>query len=108
MFFNIITTKKSAASSKKMACRTKKTPTQVVCSTRWVHRSQLEVGMYVSELDVSWEETGFMFQGFYIDSNELLFQVQDACKHARVQTEKLSQISRKPECRLLSSRSLTS
>ncbi len=101
MFFNKRKNTESSAKGKK-ACRTKKSATQIVCSTRWIQANQLEVGMYVNELDIPWEETRFMFQGFYIDSNELLFQVQDACKSARVQTEKLSKISRKPACQLVS------
>lgn len=102
----MLNTKKRIASGRP-ACRTKKSATQIVCNTRWIHRNELEVGMYVNELDVPWDETRFMFQGFYIDSNELLFQVQDACEYASVQTEKLTKISRKPSCQLVSAKTVT-
>ncbi len=104
MFFNRLNNKNSVANSKS-ANRAKINLTQVVCSTRWIHRNELEVGMYVNELDVPWEKTRFMFQGFYIDNNELLFQVQDACEYVSVQTEKLAKISRKQPCQVVSAKS---
>lgn len=67
--------------------------TRVVAEKRWVHRNQLELGMYVNELDKPWESTRFMFQGFVIDSYETLRDVQDACEYANVQTEKVALIS---------------
>jgi len=66
--------------------------TRVVKETRWVHRNQLEIGMYVSELDRPWTETSFMFQGFEIDSPEVLDQVRESCEYAFVQTEKLARV----------------
>lgn len=55
----------------------------------WLHSSQLELGMYVNELDKPWAQTRFLFQGFVIDSYELLRQVQNSCEHANVQTLKV-------------------
>lgn len=55
----------------------------------WLDSSQLELGMYVNELDKPWEKTRFMFQGFVIDSYELLRQVQNSCERANVQTLKV-------------------
>ena len=67
--------------------------TRVVKDRRWVHSNQIELGMYVSELDRPWSETSFMFQGFRIDSLEMLAAVQDACEYALVETEKLARVS---------------
>ncbi len=75
--------------------------TRVVAETRWVHRNQLEMGMYVNELDCPWTETRFMFQGFVIDTQELLQQVQDSCEYASVQTEKVARISSNSAKRLV-------
>ena len=66
--------------------------TRVVSDRRWMHRNQLELGMYVAELDRPWIETRFMFQGFRIDSHETLRAVQDACEYACVETEKLARV----------------
>ena len=78
-----------------------KVSTAIVCSTRWVHCNQLELGMYVNELDKPWEETRFMFQGFVIDSYDTLRAVQDSCEYASVQTEKLAMVSSNSSNRLV-------
>lgn len=78
-------------------------PIKVVTNQQWIPSSQLEVGMYVNELDVPWEQTRFMFQGFYIDTNELLYQVQDACEKASVQIEKLARVPSRLSSRLVGS-----
>lgn len=75
--------------------------TRIVTENRWVHRNQLEVGMYVNELDRPWTETRFMFQGFRIDSLQLLQQVQDSCEYANIQTEKLANVSSNSAMRLV-------
>ena len=67
--------------------------TRIVKESRWIHHNQLELGMYVNELDRPWSETSFMFQGFRIDSYDVLRQVQDSCEYANVQTEKLARFS---------------
>lgn len=91
MFFK---EKKSATRSNLRSAKSGETlPTRVVAERRWVHRNQIEMGMYVNELDVPWEQTSFMFQGFIIDSEETLRAVQDACEYACVQTEKLATFS---------------
>ncbi len=66
---------------------------RVVKSKRWVHRNQLKLGMYVSELDKPWEETHFMFQGFVIDSQKLLDEVQHVAEYVQVDAEKLAMVS---------------
>lgn len=74
---------------------------RIVPERRWVHRNQLEIGMYVDELDKPWEETRFMFQGFHIDSQEMLLAVQESCEYACVQTEKLALVSSNSPQRLV-------
>jgi hypothetical protein len=71
----------------------RKVSTRVVAEKRWVHRNQLEIGMYVNELDRPWVETRFLFQGFCIDTPEMLTAVQESCEYANVQTEKLAKLS---------------
>jgi len=38
------------------------------------------MGMYVAELDRPWTETPFMFQGFYLESDEQLETLKQYCK----------------------------
>ena len=78
--------------------------TRVVRDSRWVHRNQIEVGMYVAELDRPWSETRFMFQGFRIDSFETLAAVQEACEYALVETEKVARVSSNSPQRLVAAR----
>lgn len=80
---------------------TAKVTTRIVASKRWVHRNQLELGMYVNELDKPWEETRFMFQGFVIDNYDLLRAVQDSCEYVNVQTEKMALVSSNSAHRLV-------
>ena len=75
--------------------------TRIVPEKRWVHRNQLELGMYVNELDRPWSETKFMFQGFFIDTQETLVALQESCEYANVQTEKLALISSNSTKRLV-------
>jgi len=67
--------------------------TRVVKTSRWVHRNELKVGMYVRELDRPWEETSFMFQGFVIDSLDLLNNVQEEAEYICIESEKLAKVS---------------
>jgi len=100
MFFK---TKNQVAhcSTKRTARPDARVSTRIVLESRWVHRNQLERGMYVTELDKPWEETSFMFQGFNIDSHETLRAVQESCEYAFVQTEKLANISSNSAYRLV-------
>lgn len=85
-----------------------KTPTKVIKDQQWVHRNQLLPGMNVLELDVPWEQTNFIFQGFKIDSGTMLREVQAQCEYALVQIEKLAAVnSRSPRrlCGIVSKRS---
>lgn len=48
----------------------------------------LILGMYVSELDRPWIESPFMFQGFQINDDDILQQLQSSCKYVYVDSEK--------------------
>lgn len=47
---------------------------------RQIAVTELEIGMYVSELDRPWLETPFLFQGFVIRSNEELDALRRHCR----------------------------
>jgi HD-GYP domain-containing protein (c-di-GMP phosphodiesterase class II) len=46
--------------------------------------SKLELGMYVSKLDRPWLETPFLFQGFHIESEDVIAELRKHCKHVYV------------------------
>jgi len=66
--------------------------TRVVKNTRWIHRDELKVGMYVRELDVAWEDTNFMFQGFVVDNVTVLRDVQAVSEWVYIESQKLAQV----------------
>ncbi|MEE9321834.1 MAG: DUF3391 domain-containing protein [Granulosicoccus sp.] len=74
--------------------------TRIVNDRRWIHRNQLEIGMYINELDRPWSETRFMFQGFTIDTPAMLLAVQESCEYAQVESEKLAYISSNSPARI--------
>ncbi|MFQ6024228.1 MAG: HD-GYP domain-containing protein [Acidiferrobacterales bacterium] len=47
----------------------------------------LQLGMYVSQLDRPWLETPFLFQGFELSSSEDLEQLKKHCKYVYIDTE---------------------
>lgn len=49
-----------------------------------VEPKDLELGMYVAELDRPWLETPFLFQGFTIETEEELQQLRDLCRFVYV------------------------
>ncbi len=53
-----------------------------------VASEDLKLGMYISELDIPWIESPFLFQGFPLKNNEELQEVQSTCKYVYVDTEK--------------------
>ncbi len=73
--------------------RTEAVARRIVKNARWVHTNELKMGMYVKELDIPWEDTQFMFQGFVIDSVKLLHEVQAAADYACIESEKIASIS---------------
>ncbi len=58
--------------------------------------SELELGMYVAELDRPWEETPFLFQGFTVRSEDDIRTVQAHCRHVVVDRLKYVRIDRRP------------
>jgi len=53
-----------------------------------VFAEDLKKEMYVSELDIPWIESPFLFQGFPLSNDEEIQQVQATCKYVYVDTEK--------------------
>jgi len=52
-----------------------------------IDAKQIELGMYVSELDRPWIESPFLFQGFEVRSGDDLQQLQEICKYVIIDTE---------------------
>ncbi|MCK4585740.1 MAG: HD-GYP domain-containing protein [Gammaproteobacteria bacterium] len=52
-----------------------------------VYTADLKIGMYVSELDRPWVETSFMFQGFAIQNDEDIRELQSCCDVVYVDKE---------------------
>ena len=50
--------------------------------------SELEKGMYVSDLDRPWVESSFLFQGFGIKTEDELVKLREECKFVYIDTEK--------------------
>ena len=50
---------------------------------------QLEIGMYVAQLDRPWLDTPFMFQGFYIRDDDEINELKAHCDHVYVSRESL-------------------
>ena len=86
--------------NKKKSNRTQSIATRVVKTSRWIHRNELKMGMYVRELDCPWEDTQFMFQGFVVDNLNLLNEVQETAEYICIETEKVAQISHKSTARM--------
>lgn len=55
---------------------------------------ELELGMYVSQLDKDWVNSSFLFQGFYIEDEEQLRQLRDECEYVYIDLEKVEKIER--------------
>jgi putative nucleotidyltransferase with HDIG domain len=49
--------------------------------------AELEIGMYVAELDRPWLETPFMFQGFELSTEEELSEIRRFCQYVYIDTE---------------------
>ena len=85
------TRKTSTTASRRVA---RSAPSRPITHERWIPVQDLQLGMYVSELSVPWEDTGFMFQGFNVDSMKLLKQVANSCDQVLIRSEKLAYVSR--------------
>ncbi len=58
--------------------------------------ADLRPGMYVSELDRSWRDTPFLFQGFEIVSDAEIEELKRLCQHVFIDTEEGIDVSPKP------------
>ena len=56
--------------------------------SRKIDSSELQLGMYVSELDRPWTETPFLFQGFSIRTTNELSALHECCEFVYVDEEK--------------------
>lgn len=66
----------------------------------------LEIGMYVAELDRPWLETPFLFQGFYIRDDDEIAELREYCRQVYVSCETLP--PSKPEARAINGSSAAS
>ncbi|MGW8248217.1 MAG: HD-GYP domain-containing protein [Acidiferrobacterales bacterium] len=48
---------------------------------------QIEIGMYVSELDRPWRESPFLFQGFEVKDDEDISELQKLCSYVIIDTD---------------------
>jgi len=86
---------KSKANRKPVAPKVKGAKSRTIIHERWVKTDELERGMYVAELNVPWEETNFMYQGFELSSKQLITEIQDVAEYALVKTQKVAELSSK-------------
>jgi len=49
-----------------------------------VHVYELKIGMYVSELEIPWEESPFLLQGFDLKTPADIKAVQDVCDYVMI------------------------
>lgn len=49
-----------------------------------IHVYELKIGMFVSELDIPWEESPFLLQGFDIKSNADIQAIQAVCEYVKI------------------------
>lgn len=58
-------------------------------ATKPVPVDQLQVGMYVAQLDRPWLETPFLFQGFYIRDEGEIAEIKSHCEHVYISRDTL-------------------
>ena len=56
-------------------------------ATQLLSVENLQIGMYVAQLDRPWLETPFLFQGFYIRDQDEIDELREYCEHVYVSTE---------------------
>ncbi len=67
----------------------------------------LQVGMYVSELDRPWTDTNFLFQGFELKNEADVQAVQDQCEYVFIDVKKQSSVLKSKGKEILFSRENT-
>lgn len=55
---------------------------------RKIRVEDLQLGMYVSELDIPWLESPFLLQGFVIKTPKQLNKIRQVCKHVYIEEER--------------------
>ncbi len=50
--------------------------------------ADIELGMYISKLDIPWEETSFIYQGFFVYDHQDIETLKSVCSTVFVQAEK--------------------
>lgn len=63
---------------------------------RKVSVHELAIGMYVAELDIPWEKSTFLFQGFEIETEEDLEKLQNECAYVFIEETQSKPASLKP------------
>lgn len=58
-------------------------------TTQMLSVSQLQIGMYVAQLDKPWLDTPFLFQGFYIRDQDEIDELRIHCRNVYVSVESL-------------------
>lgn len=58
--------------------------------------SELELGMYVSELDCPWTDTPFLFQGFTLENQEDINAVKEYCDYVYIDVERQVNLKLQP------------
>ena len=53
-----------------------------------VHVYELKIGMFISELEIPWEESPFLLQGFDLKSQADIKAVQDVCEYVMIDPER--------------------
>lgn len=57
-------------------------------ATRKVDVKDLRLGMYVARLDRAWVDSPFLFQGFFIETEEDLEKLRETCRYVFIDEEK--------------------
>lgn len=57
--------------------------------------SELTAGMYVMELDRPWEESPFLFQGFWLEDQDDVQAVQDVCEYVYIDVQSVVEFQAK-------------
>ncbi len=68
----------------------KKPTVETFSSLKFVHTPvhELAIGMYVTELDIPWLESPFLFRGFTIETAKELTQLRDTCQYVYIDISK--------------------
>ena len=68
----------------------KRTPEKIT-RQEWIPVEQLRIGMFVSKLDIPWEQSTFLFQGMEIRSSDEIEEVKKQCRKVWVDYQVLQE-----------------